>query len=280
MKQFFLNVKASLSKSTIYESPENNKAGQAIKYITLLSLFTGVLSTVVAMLFFVPTINKAKVISIDFLSQYPNDLVLTLLKGKLSMNQPSPYVVVMPENDEVFPNNLKNIVVIDTNAKLDLETFEKYETFALLTKDGYMALGERKIEINSFREFPDYTLSKTKVDSYIAKIESFSGVKYSLVMLVIGIGMLLFFSIVGFVGTLFMSLFGSIITLAITRIKGHKLSFEQIYALTLFAATVGFAVSLVNIIFPLPFWVSPILFILILTAFVTDKKKPEDAVVK
>ncbi len=272
MKHFIAQVKGSLWKSDIYEQPTLNRTKTALGYITLLILVVSLIKIIPFGLNVSPTLASLGIFVNESAGKYPADMVLTLTKGTLSMNRKSPYVVPMKSENGVKPP-LTNTLVIDTDKTLDFKTFSEYDTFILITKDGYMALDSRgTIKAQTFRSMPDTVISREKVDTYLGKFNDFIANFGAGKILLVSLALFILLSILTFIGVLLAALVGVLGVLAITSMKGHKLSFSQLYALSLYTMTAVLILGIIGGYIALPFFIYPLLFIVVLAVFVKDPK--------
>jgi hypothetical protein len=275
MHNFLAQLRASFSKSPIYEKPEENSLPNAIGYIAVAVTIIAFILATIAGFRFLPALAQMKVYMAEALEKFPADLKVELKKGALSMNQPSPYIV--PVKAEKAPAH-KNFIVIDTDKTLDFKAFESYDTYVFATKDGYMAYDERgAIKAQTFKNFPDFSLSKESVEPYKAKTEAFLARFSVLGVVIVTILLWILLTVIGFVGTLAFSVLGVLFTLAVTKLKGHDLSFPELFALSLYSFSWVIAIGIVRIFVPVLWWVYILVFLVVLWFFV-DKKAPETPV--
>jgi len=264
MKKFFTEVKAALSKSDIYTKPEHNTVAKALTYIAILILVISAIRAIFFGVLFFPVLGDLSALSTRAIDKYPADLVLTLKNQKLSTNREAPYILPSEASDtpntKAFP--YKNYVVIDTSKSLDLKTFKTYNTSVLITADGYMSADNRgSVKIQTFKKFPDYVLSKSVVTGFGTKIHN---VVANFSWLILGLFILFMWVILSigtYIGTLFLSLVGTLVTFGITRIKKHTLTFSQLFALSVYAYTIVLLYGLVNSVLHWPGWIGLVLFV-------------------
>jgi len=277
MKNLFLQIKNSLSKSHIYKDPENQKAGPALKYIAVLVIVVAVIQTVLLSIFFIPALYKFKEFALEAVAKYPADLVLTLKGGELSMNRPNPYLVPIKEDEKkIFDKNrYENIVVIDTDKSLDFMAYESYKTAILITKNGFIVEKENGgIEAQTFKKFPDYVLSKTSIDEIVNKFDNFISTLPTILIVLMVILTWILISIGSYISALFLSLLGTLVVLVTTKIKGYSLSFSNLFALSLYGYTSVILLGIIKIFFPFSGWISFVVFV-ILFSLLIDKKNSQ-----
>ena len=270
MKKFFEGIKACLTKSHIYTKPEHNTASKALAYAAILVLVLSAAKAIVFGIFFFPALGDLRLVLTDTVNKFPADLILTLKDEKLSINKPVPYILPTENKTGTAPDH-KNLIVIDTSKDLDLKTFQMYDTSVLVTQDGYMAADNKGgIKIQAFKKIPNYVLSKSVVTNYGTKINgllsSFSWLIVFLFIIFTGIVL----SIGTYIGVLLFSLLGVLITLIVTRIKKHTLSFSQLFVLSVYVYTIVLLFDSVNYLLQWPSWIGFILFVG-LTLFVEKK---------
>jgi len=281
MKNLITEVKDSLSKSDVYQKPEANTAKTALKYIAKLILVISAIKAITLGVLFVPMMREFKDFMLTAVDKFPADLVLTLSKEELSMNKPNPYKVPAPK-EEGKSSTLENLIVIDTSKTLDIPAFLSYKTAILVTKDGFISMDNKNggMKAQTFRKFPDVTISKETIAPYVGKISTFfgslSGLWIALLTVLVWVGV----SVVMYVGTMLASLLGSLVVFIVTKIKGHKLPFTALYGLSVRAYTSCLLLGLLATFgIGLPGWVSFVVFILIISLFVSKKEGEATAAV-
>ncbi|HEU0081179.1 MAG TPA: DUF1189 family protein [Candidatus Paceibacterota bacterium] len=275
MKSFFAQLKGSLSKSPLYQSPENNSLGRAFGYIAILVAAIALVKAVAFGIAFAPAVGALKDLAAQSIQKFPADLTLTLSKGVLSMNKPSPFI--LPSEAKKGDNKPahRNAVVIDTEKSLSLETYQSYDTDVLVGSAGYMAKnGRGGVQLQTFGSLPDTVLTKEKVDSYYARFAGFVDSFSALGVVVLTVFVWIILSALSYVGALFLSLLGVLVALAVTRIKGHQLPFSRLYALSLYAYTIVALLGLIKMFLGFSSWISLLAFVLILALFVSDRRAP------
>ncbi len=276
MAHLIATFKQSLSRSPLYEKPEANTFAAAIKYFTLLLLVATAIKAIIFAWIFVPALYSAKDMAFQFIDRYPADLTLTLSKGELSQSRQSPIVVTAADMG-MATSTFANFLVVDASKPLDLQTFATYNAGILVAKDGYMVVDRNGgYKIQSFKNVPDYTLDKATLESYRPKIASaFGGL--SLILIPLALIFTFAFMYAGaYALALAANLVGVLLALIITRIKGHKLGFGQLYALSLYAYTVVVLIGLAGLFVGISGWISAAAFVLVL-AFCVGMKKQQVA---
>jgi len=116
---------------------------------------------------------------------FPADLDVTIKAGHASVNVPEPYFVpVQPLNSSDLPN-LKHYLVIDTKTPYSSDQFQKYQSYAWLTKDTLFYYGNYSSSttssgttssVNDVRamplsDFSDMSINREWVWGILTKIE-------------------------------------------------------------------------------------------------------------
>lgn len=134
------------------------------------------------------------------LAYYPDGLVLTFKSGHVTTNAKEPYAVMFPEElrgagEKENVSKLANLVVIDTAAPFSTDEFTGYRTAALLTGDSVAYRDSGKIVIQPLDRFPDMTIDKGKVASFVGKFQPYLKIFAALVPFLIFIGFIGAFSV-------------------------------------------------------------------------------------
>jgi hypothetical protein len=159
MKKFFESLSKSMFSPDFYKNPERFTFSDGLRHLTKLSLvFAGVailfVSISLSVFFFSGRFQEFVSAGIDL---YPQDLMITIEDGELSLNQPEPYVVAVPQGWEVNGgegnNGIEDVqyfAVIDTKDDPSLRLAQEYATVMLIGKDSFGVLSENgKFEVYS-----------------------------------------------------------------------------------------------------------------------------------
>ncbi len=202
---------------------------------------------------------------------YPNELVLTIKDGVASTNVNEPYVIPFPSGWKQDAKEPKNLVVIDTTHSLSIDEVKAYDAGMVIGDKSFYSKDKESIRITDISSVAkNYTLTKTIVDSYARTLHP---VFY--ILLVIA-PFIVFFFVTLFAGLyyLLVGLFGALLVLLITKLRGWSLSYKQAYAVALFAqmpvAIVGVLLGVLS--FPSSFWLNLALFaVIVLVNFNTKE---------
>lgn len=232
---FWKKISGSVYNPAFYREiarkPFSDAFGFFLRWVALLSVIATVVFVSFLGLFlyrggFSETVSNVK-------SLYPEDLVVTIDKGRLSVNQDQPYAIPapVPESGE---KGYSYVIVFDTEYPVTAEAAREYDTFALV---GETSVGIRKNE-NEFRvyEIPkdmSYTVDREFTDGFADMLAAWVkkyGLAVAAFVIVFGLLVGLFF------GVLVYAIFAALLVWLAARIKGVSYTYAQAYAATLYLA--------------------------------------------
>lgn len=206
---------------------------------------------------------------------YPHDLIVTVEKGTLSINQPTPYIIPMKEDLlRTFKEpRFKNLVVIDPVQDFDKKRFEEYRTPLLLTAHEIVTNDSRgSINIDTIPAKTTVVVDEAKILSWAEKIRS------SFIYIVLGamvVGLVMF--TLGFVLYLIPLLLFALAPYAIARFKNMKLTYGDAYKMSMYAIVPGLTLkALLNVlgIFFVPYYLVFLIFLLIIVINLREVEQP------
>lgn len=162
--------------------------------------------------------------------------------------------------------------MIDTTSTFSLDLFKQYNTVALLTNTDLVYENKGILNIESLDQVPDGVLTKTKLATVMAKVDSYLRIIPAIVVIFIFIGLVLF----GAFELLYL-VFAALVIWLILKILKLKGGYRFSYHIGLHAITLGLLVSTVYAFFSLPsvpFLFSLILILVVLTNL-RGMQKPE-----
>lgn len=238
MKRFFQTIKFSLTSRAFYQRILNGSEPMGFKYFFWLNALYSVIIALVLIpmvLLLVSPDAHAK-----FLSIIPADLTITLDRGKISINQPEPYIIPTqkPEDIQKCGTDQKclnkvpaNAVVIDTKTPFSVEQFDKYNTLVLV-KDS-MIVGKKsggQIEIIPNPKDVHLELNRNWAASLL--------VKYSWIAWFIPVAALVGSITILYVFNLFGYLLWALLVWGILWVYGVKTSFGKSYSVVLYTSII------------------------------------------
>lgn len=172
---------------------------------------------------------------------YPQGLVVTIEKGQAHTNVAEPYIVSKKDGpSKIFEgSDFENLIVIDTQNNFNKDTFDKYKTFALLTKTELITKDTRnKTTIQDLRGIPDVVVSQENLVSLILKAR----------------GMLVYFIPTGIMAVIIALFTGYLIYLVplllfalipylFAWVKNTPLSYADAYKMSIYAGVPGLALK-------------------------------------
>ena len=187
------------------------------------------------------------------LSAYPKDLIITLKSGELSINQPEPYIFVMPKDFAAEPEDAEpvaktpsNFLVFDSNGTLN--DLEKYDTLILVNKTNILVQSNNKVEVYPLKDYPDGELTAETLRSLATEIRPFLKAIPYIVLGFALLGTVLYYF--GF--RLAYLLIVSLLLMAFGALRGLKLSFSKYYQVGLHAITLPLIVEVLSDAFQYP----------------------------
>ena len=214
-------------------------------------------------------------------SYYPNDLVITSKDGQVSINKPEPYIVPFPKvsikpNEENIPqsNKVENLIVFDSGGTLD--DLERYKTLILVNKSNLLIKSQDKIEVRSFKDYPDGKLTKQEVVKVIDAIKPF--ISFVPVSMFIAV---LFGTLVYYSGIKFVLLLPTALGLMLAgNIKKLQMPFSKYLQIVLHTFTLPLIIELIFMVakfpiqLPLWFFIVNLLFGIIVISRLPEKQAP------
>lgn len=161
----------SVSSLKYYADVVKTNFSFSLKYYLVLAAILAVVSTGAIAAPKVPEIkNTLKTFISKGVESFPEDLVVTIKNSELSINQPEPYYIPIPENTD-FENRklLENMVVFDSMGTIG--DLEEYKTLVLVNKTNILVQGGNKIEVYPLKDVPDTEISKDNVVELANKME-------------------------------------------------------------------------------------------------------------
>ncbi len=147
-------LRIALSEPRSYAMLYNQSIARTLFAFFLFSTLCGLLYGIGSYLFIqkiTPTTEQLSLFSQDIHALYPQDLVMHIDNGVLSINQQSPYTVELPPRWKQFfqaENAPQSLVTIDTNAAV--EDYYRYNSLALMTNDT-LVYPRKDLEISFLR---------------------------------------------------------------------------------------------------------------------------------
>jgi len=233
--KIFKNIKDSIYGPEYYKEVLAKPASYSFKYYFLFALIVSLVITVCFSFMAIPKIKAfADYGSTKIVELFPAELRIDVKNGQVSTNVQEPYFIKFPgelkakENSEISNKNLsniENILVIDTKNDFNLDTFNSYKTFALLTKNSVVYYKDNGIEMQPLESSMNFSVDREKVASVIDKIKPYIKFVYPIVVLSIFV-----ISMIVFCFQLICLFFGALFVWLVARLKSEYGLFKSLPA--------------------------------------------------
>src|SRR3989344_718780 len=244
-KVFFYVWKNSFSRASYYKDVLKAPISFSLKYFIF---FNFLLSFIVALFLsfkiLIPMNDFIKRFPKIINKVYPEGLEVRIRNGVVSTNTPEPYFISVDRLDRGFEeleeevkgiksDEIKNILVIDTNATLD--DLKRYQTYVLLTKN-YLTYykDDGRIESVSLNEIKNFTVNQNVVRRQLNKFIPWLNLVPVFLLPFLFVGRLMFF----IVGQLLYLLIIALVLFIGAKISSFPLSFFKAYQIDLHLATI------------------------------------------
>ncbi len=205
---------------------------------------------------------------------YPDDLVIMVKNGALTINQPTPYYIDIPEMSEV--DGYTHLITIDPEA--EVSDFEESRSIVLVTDREIVYPDQQNgstitsYRVMSLREFPeDVVLDERQYQSFISKLEPiFAWIpRIAPFLLLAGVILIPFFgTLLSTAWQLMYLLFLTGIVFLISKVFHLNISFGKLYQLSMHGLTIPLALSflmtMLGVYIPLVFTSSFLLWMVII----------------
>jgi hypothetical protein len=263
----FKQIKNSVYNKEYYKSTVSVESfRQSVKYLAKLSSLIAVLVSVIFMIFIPFMVKAIKTSTSSFTSGYPEGLVVSIKGGTASVNQPEPYFVKVPDSMKSTSNTnstkIDNLIVINTTEPFSLDKFKEYATFAYLTKNEIVMMGENnEIKIMSLSKFGSAEITKNWVFEKQAML--FRLLPWILFFMIVMAFIFIF--MFEFIGSMVILFLYALAVWGLMEIKGIKITYGRSYQIAIHAITLVIFISLIGVfVKPLNnFFVKLLIFIII-----------------
>lgn len=240
----FVKIKNSIYNPEYYSEVIEKPFSYSFKYLLVFALLFALVFTIVVTIRFIPTVNLLSEKALQIADYFPQDLAITIKDGKVSTNVQEPYLVKIPQEwkssngaDSEYAD-MENIIAIDTRGKFDMDTFNSYKTFILLTSDSIAYIEQGKISITSLSGVKDFTLNKGKVSSLVSIVKPFFVFLYPVVFAGAYIaGYLIVLWKMAYL------LFGALLIWLVAKVKGLQIGYKNSYKVGMQLATAAIIVT-------------------------------------
>lgn len=277
MKAIFETFKQSVYNPIFYQNALTAPMSGIVRYYVKCSLILSVMMTIALGASLIPQgVAFVKDSAPEMVKNYfPAELTIHIEKGLASVNVPEPYIIAGKDGTQSIlkEQGLENMLVIDTKHDFDMNKFEEYKTFALITKSEIVTQSDQgQITIQDLRIFPNVAINQEWLLSWVEKTNNSIG----------------YIVLVGLVGTFIAMLFGylkyfivlllfALIPLFIAYLKDITLSYRNAYKISLYAIVPALALkTIINIfgVFSIPAYFTLLVFMLVIAVNMREKEEP------
>jgi hypothetical protein len=239
LKTFFRTLILSSISPSYYRDLRNVSKGFSIKYLLgfqALATMVIVASFSALLLEFDPNALRSSIVQ-----AVPSNLILKLENGRLTINQPLPYALEVPVEENSM--ELDKLIVFESDSNMKaLSDVKNWNAAVVLTETTMYARGDRPGEMRVF-EFPvteeKVELSKTTVEEFAQKIfdHPFIKNKWYVPTILVLVGVMMYPMLL--IATLFTLLVYSLISWLVAKVFFSKaqLSYGTMYRLGIHALT-------------------------------------------
>lgn len=257
LKAFGYVYYKSLTSFSYYRDILKTNFKFSVKYFLFVAVAVTLITTIKAAITLVPDMTQKMggfVTSIK--NFYPDDLVFTIKNGEWSVNRPEPFIVALPQTEEVkqATTTPKNIIVFyNTGTIEDLQTLD---TMVLVNKVNVLYRDGEGIGGYPIKSLPDSRLDKAEVTRLIGPFNS--ALRALPILFIFGIAFfMLFGNIVG--RAIYFAWIGFLVWLG-TQITGLKFDYKNSVKIAVHSATLSITIELLLGLFdqtlPIMFWFS------------------------
>jgi len=290
LRVFFTSFKRSLTDVNYYQDIVNAKFTFSLKYLYVLMFFLGLLRGITLVPGVIKIITEIPNFRVTMESVadelYPDELVVTIENGELSINVEEPYFIDFPseldakvDGSSYDSSEYSSLVAIDTNGSVG--EYGSYNSLILLTDDSVVYPDDDTSEIGGYRVLPlreiqsDLVIDRQFYDELLAKILPYLDyIPAALIVLIFLLVLVFPFFAASYMtfSRLFYLLFTSILLLIFVKLTKRDLKYKKIYQLSMHTLTAPVILALLFGLFSikLPFLSFTALFLAI-TGFVIIK---------
>lgn len=246
---FLRLITQSIYSPEFYRKVMHERFSFSLRYFISLLLVLAVVLSIPLTVQLLPVARDAiGLTTSSILQAMPDDLVITLKEGKVTINKEEPFFIKMPQElrtswedalrkYNVLPEGeslpLENLLVIDTQNDFSDERFRSHNTHFMLTRDSFVA-GAEELKIYPLNEIPDQSLDKAKVAEIASKTTSLG--RWLAPMVVFGSFIVaLFIMALSFVYLLL----GAFVVWAVAWARNVRITYKTAYQVGLHAVTLS-----------------------------------------
>jgi hypothetical protein len=247
----------SLTSFSYYRDILKTNFKFSVKYFLFVALATTLIFTIKTAVTVVPGISaKMNGFMASTKNFYPDDLVFTIKNGEWSVNRPEPFIVALPQTDEVeqATETPKNIIVFyNTGTIEDLKTLD---TMVLVNKVNVLYRDGEGIGGYPIKSLPDSRFDRTEFD----EISTFFNLILRSLPVLFVLGTFVVVLLGNVVGRAFYFVWIGLLVWLASMISGQKLDYKNSVKIAVHSATLSITVEMLLELFnqtlPIMFWFS------------------------
>lgn len=286
IKTFLYVFYKSLTSPRYYRDVVNAPTSFSIKYFLVLVLLVSLAVSAFKLAPAIPEMKSAiNGFVNDALNLYPSDLVITSKDGNLSINQPEPYIIGMPDSVKQEQQDFENFIVFDSLGTLD--DLEKYKTVVLVNSANILVKDTQndKIEVYPLKEMPDGQISRVDLEKLVESSADFINILPYLAFSLGVLGILIY----NFGFRLLYLVFIAVIIWVLAKIRDLDFDFGKSYRVAIHTLTLPLVLELlidvfrINFDFPLWFMIVHFVYgvvVIIVLASLAAADKARDSLLK
>ena len=258
LRTFFRTLVKSCTSPAYYVDIVRSQLSFSLKFVAFLHFLLAIAVTV-AILIPVSLFHVENTVH-NVAGYYPSDLAIEVADGKLSVNQPLPYVVPMPSSlrddrpkqyKDDAPQNL--IVFLSDEQFTGVKDLDEYGTAAIVTETGVYVRSDQGNQVRAFPipEGEHFSINESEIQQLAGKITAHPFIHNKLYVPFIGVFILVLIFPLWLIGRLMSTLFHALIVFIVAKVlknstlKGREFTFSKIWQVVLHSSTPLFLLSLV-----------------------------------
>ena len=243
---FFRDLVSSVYNPDFYAGIPQKRFGACLGFFLLLAVILGGGKVVVFSPAWRDIPKAAKEITQGLINGIPADLQVSITKGKVSINKPSPYFIPYSNFEGVDAKQMpfdvpQNFIAIDATKDYNSELFAKYDAFILITRDAiYNRKTSGELTVLELSRVPDIKITRQYLSDLALKYSSW--LPYLAPITAAGIFIAYFFA---YSLSLVYFLILAILVLILAKAMKRELNFQNAYKISIFASVLPFIVAFV-----------------------------------
>jgi len=234
-------IRASIYSPSFYRSLLAKPFSFSLKYFFLLGIVLAVSFSAFFSFSAIPTLHQLLDSSTGVLvNKFPDDLVIEIAGGEVSINQPVPYRIQFSDELRAQDKNLPaNFLVVDIDNEFSVQRFDDYSTSILITKHELIwQAADGQIGIDSLGHAPNMRIDREFISNVVVQFASLG--RWLSPLVVFG-SFIIFLALYSF--QLIFAVFGACIAYFIGRIRKLAIPFPKAYQIALHALTLGMLIE-------------------------------------